>query len=656
MTFPMKSPAGVPQAEDPNFAASVAPHTAKGWGERTDYPREKTIAQLFEEIALRHPGSTATVSGARRLSYSELNARANFLAAKLRQSGVGPGTMVGCCIERSPEMIVAFVAILKAGGAYVPLDPSYPKERLEHMIAETAAPVMLSESSLAAIFGNQGVPVICVDGIFSSGGALDATNPESTGAATDLAYVMYTSGSTGEPKGVMVENRAVVRLVRNTNFCNFGPEEVFLQFAPVSFDASTIEIWGPLLNGGTLVLMPPGAASLQDLGRAIREHGVTTVWLTSGLFNLMVEQRLEDLRPIRQLLAGGDVLSSRHVRRVLDALPECTVINGYGPTENTTFTCCHVMRSGDRVPESVPIGKPISNTRVYILDENLRPAPPRTPGELYAGGDGVARGYLKDPIRTAEKFLPDPFSEQADARMYRTGDLARWRDDGVVEFLGRMDNQVKIHGYRIEPGEIEIALRTHKTVNQACVVPHTDANGSKRLVGYFTTADNKELTGSELKQFLSSKVPAYMVPAVFVRMDALPLSANGKVERAAFPAPVFENEEAPAEKSAATELEGQIAELWKRILRVERVGRDDNFFDLGGDSLLLLAVHSHLQKGLQVELPVTDLFEFTTVRTLAARLSKLQPTVRSFSDVQQQAQQQRDAFARQRQRHSGGAS
>jgi len=380
------------------------------------------------------------------------------------------------------------------------------------------------------------------------------------------------------------------------------------------------------------------------------------MWLTSGLFNLMVEQRLEDLRPIRQLLAGGDVLSSRHVRRVLDALPECTVINGYGPTENTTFTCCHVMRSGDRVPESVPIGRPISNTRVYILDENLRPVPPRTPGELYAGGDGVARGYLKDPIRTAEKFLPDPFSEQADARMYRTGDLARWRDDGVVEFLGRADNQVKIHGYRIEPGEIEIALRTHKIINQACVAPHTDANGSKRLVGYFTTADNKELTASELKRFLSSKVPAHMVPALFVHMDALPLSPTGKVDRPALPAPALEREEAPTEKSAATELEGQIAELWKRVLRLERVGLDDNFFDLGGDSLLLLAVHSNLQKGLQAELPVTDLFEFTTVRTLAARLNKLQPTARSFSDVEQQAQQQRDAFARQRQRHSGGAS
>ena len=454
-----------------------------------------------------------------------------------------PGTMVGCCIERSVELIIAFLAVLKAGGAYVPLDPSYPKQRLDYMLAETATPVMLSQRSLRTMAGGQNIPVIWVDELTVSGSAADATQLKGIGAATDLAYVMYTSGSTGQPKGVMVENRSVVRLVRNTNFCKFGPEEVFLQFAPVSFDASTLEIWGPLLNGGTLVLMPAEAASLEDIGRAIREHGVTAMWLTSGLFNLMVEQRLEDLRPIRQLLAGGDVLSSRHVRKVLENLPDCTVINGYGPTENTTFTCCHAMRKGDAVPESVPIGKPVSNTRVYILDENLRPVPPRTPGELYAGGDGVARGYLKDDAQTAEKFLPDPFSPEPGARMYKTGDLARWREDGVVEFLGRIDNQVKIHGYRIEPGEIEIALRTHKIIHQACVVPHTDETGAKRLVAYFTTAGNSELSGKDVKQFLSGKIPAHMVPALFVQMEALPLSPNGKVDRAALPAPAFERAE-----------------------------------------------------------------------------------------------------------------
>jgi aspartate racemase len=573
--------------------------------------------------------------------------------------------MVGCCIERSPEMIVAFVAVLNAGGAYVPLDPSYPKERLDLMLAETSTPVLLTQRKFAAALQREGIPPIFVEEYINESSSFDfprdagnsrTANPKAAASATDLAYVMYTSGSTGQPKGVMVENRAVVRLVRNTNFCHFGPEEVFLQFAPVSFDASTLEIWGPLLNGGTLVLMPPQSASLEDLGRAIRVYGVTTLWLTSGLFNLMVEQRLDDLRPIRQLLAGGDVLSSRHVRTLLDTLPGCTVINGYGPTENTTFTCCHVMRHGDRVPESVPIGKPVSNTRVYILDEGLRPVPAGTEGELYAGGDGLARGYLKDEANTAEKFLPDPFSDEPGARMYRTGDLARWREDGVVEFLGRIDTQVKIHGYRIEPGEIEIALRTHKMIQQACVVAQAGENGSKRLAGYFTTAGNKELTARELKQFLSGKVPAHMIPAFFVHMEALPLSPNGKVDRSALPAPVFEKDESPAGGSAANEFEAQISDVWKRVLRVERVGLDDNFFDLGGDSLLLLAVHSNLQKTLQIEIPITDLFEFTTVRTLASRLSKPQPQGPSFSGVHPQAQKQRDAFARERDRHSGGAS
>ena len=480
---------------------------------RTDYPREKTISQLFEEIAAQYPRKMAVVSGPRKLTYADLNARANYLAVELRRLGVGPETMVGCCIERSSEMIVAFVAILKAGAAYVPLDPAYPKERFEYLLEDTGMQVLLTEKKLAATFDKAGARILCVDECEAPSAVLDAGNPSSSGTAKNLAYVMYTSGSTGQPKGVMVENRAVVRLVRNTNFCKFGPEEVFLQFAPVSFDASILEIWGALLNGGTLVLMPPQAASLEDIGRAIREHGVTTIWLTSGLFNLMVEQRLEDLRPIRQLLAGGDVLSARHVRRVLEALPDCTLINGYGPTENTTFTCCHVMRPGDRIPESVPIGQPISNTFVYILDEDLNPAAPGVQGELYAGGDGVARGYLNDPARTAEKFLPDPFSGEPNARMYRTGDLARWGNDGVVEFLGRVDSQVKINGYRIEPGEIETVLRAYEGINQAYVVPHTDETGSKRLVAYFTSAQNGEPSSVSLKQFLSRKIPVLYDPS-----------------------------------------------------------------------------------------------------------------------------------------------
>jgi amino acid adenylation domain-containing protein len=626
----------------------------------SDYPREKSIAQVFEEVAAVDQERIALEWGSEKLTYRELNARANRVAHQLRKSGAGPEKMVGCFLERSVASIVAFLGIVKSGAAYVPLERSYPKDRLDVMWSEIAAPVVVTTRYLASTIGRPDVPEIVpqlfVDEVSLKSEDAPDHNPSSSATATSLAYVMYTSGSTGRPKGVMVENRAVVRLVRNTNFCNFGPQETFLQFAPLSFDASTLEIWGALLNGGRLVIMPAGAASLEDLGRIIHDYRVTTLWLTAGLFHLMVEQRLEDLRPIRQLIAGGDVLSAPHVRKVLEAFPGIRVINGYGPTENTTFTCCHVMKSGDSVPESVPIGRPISNTRVYILDESLKPVSEGAVGELFAAGDGVARGYLNDAARTAEKFLPDPFSFNKNDRMYRTGDLARTRPDGVIEFLGRLDNQVKILGYRIEPGEIEVALRAHKSIRQVCVVPHADSNGSKRLVAYFTVSGTTGVSGPDLKHFLALKIPSYMIPAIFMQVDALPLSPNGKVDRDALPAPTFAGEDANAAAANANNVERDILAVWKRILRLEQVGLDDNFFDVGGDSLLLIAVQANLQKALGREIPITDLFEFTTVRALAAHVSKNETGAPSFTEAEQQAEKQRNAFARQRERRSGGVS
>jgi amino acid adenylation domain-containing protein len=622
----------------------------------TDYPRERTVAQLFEEVAAARAESVAVEFGDQRLTYSELNTRANRVAHRLRRMGVGADAMVGCCIDRSLEMVVAFIGILKAGGAYVPLDLSYPKERFDLMLEDIRTAILLTQRSFAsALLGRGNLHVVCMDEFEARGPLGDEQNLASCNGPTSLAYVMYTSGSTARPKGVMVENRAVVRLVRNTNFCQLGTDEVFLQFAPVSFDASTLEIWGPLLNGGRLVIMPPQAVSLEDIGRTIREHGVTTLWLTSGLFNLMVEQRLEDLRPLRQLLAGGDVLSPRHVRTVLENLPDCRLINGYGPTENTTFTCCHTMRYPDRVPETIPIGKPISNTQVYILDEQMNPLPPGQTGELYAAGDGLARGYLNNPEATAERFVPNPFVSRDDERMYRTGDLARWREDGVIEFLGRIDNQVKILGHRIEPEEVETVLRMNKDVRQVCVVVDPGDSGSKRLVAYYVADTVHEPSPSDLRTFLKGKVPHYMVPALFVPMKALPLSSTGKVDRSALStaAAVASVESSPAD-SPSTELEITLGDIWRRILRINRVGLDDNFFDLGGDSLMIVAVHSNLQNILQLEIPVTDLFEFTTIRTLAHHLGYNQPIAPSFSDVRRQAQKQRDAFERQRRLRAGG--
>jgi amino acid adenylation domain-containing protein len=624
---------------------------------RSEYPSNKSVAQLFEEIVSSRPESIAVVFGKQRFTYCELNLRANRLAHRLRHMGVREEIMVGCCIDRSLELIVALVAILKAGGAYVPLDPTYPKERFDLMLEDTNPKVVLTQRSFAStVLEGSSVSVLCVDDPDGSSSPGEDSNPASIGGPGSLAYVMYTSGSTGKPKGVMIENRAIIRLVRNTNYCRFGPDEVFVLFAPVAFDASTFEIWGPLLNGGRLVVMPPRASSLDELGRVLRENNVTTLFLTTAFFNLMVDQRLEDLKPVRQLFTGGEFVSPRHFRLVHEHLPDCSLYHVYGPTENTTFSTFYPVPKNHASFASIPIGPPISNARVYILDETLRIVPVGEPGEIYTAGEGVARGYLNNPDQTAEKFLPDPFTANPGERMYRTGDLARWTEDGNVEFLGRIDNQVKILGHRIEPGEIETVLTMHPGVKHVSVVAHTDENGTKRLVAYYASSSAGGPAPRELRQFLQGKLPQYMVPALFVPLASLPLSINGKVDRSALPAPVFGAEDGASPEAPANEIDKTVLDVWRLVLRVERVGLDDNFFDVGGDSLLLVAVHSNLQKLLKMEIPVTDLFEYTTVRTLGKHLREESPAIPSFSGAQQQAQKQREAFARKRERHGGGAS
>ena len=638
--------------------ADKLPEPFQTWNAtRSEYPRNKTVAQLFEQIVSVQPDSVAVVFGKHRLTYHELNVRANRLAHQLRRMGVREEIMVGCCIDRSLELIVALVAILKAGGAYVPLDPSYPKERFDLMLEDTNLKVILTQKSFTStVFKGIGTSLLCIDGLDDASSSGDDSNPVSIGGPESLAYVMYTSGSTGRPKGVMIENRAIIRLVRNTNYCRFGPEEVFILFAPVAFDASTFEIWGPLLNGGRLVVTPPRATSLDELGRVLRENGVTTLFLTTAFFNLMVDQRLEDLIPVRQLFTGGEFVSPRHFRLVHEQLPNCALYHVYGPTENTTFSTFYQVPKDHASFISIPIGRPISNARVYILDEMLRIVPVGKAGEIYTAGDGVARGYLNNASETTEKFLPDPFAANPNERMYRTGDLARWTEDGNVEFLGRIDNQVKILGHRIEPGEIETVLTMHPGVKHVSVVAQTDENGTKRLIAYYACSSERGPAPRELRQFLQGKLPQYMVPSLFVALESLPLSTNGKVDRSALPAPVFGAADSSSAEAPANEIDQTVLDLWRRVLRVERVGLDDNFFDIGGDSLLLVAVHSNLQKLLNIEIPVTDLFEYTTVRTLGKHLRDDTTAEHSFSGVRQQAQKQREAFARKRERHDGGAS
>ena len=621
----------------------------------TEYPRYQCIHQIFEQQVEQRPEAIALKFRDQQMTYRQLNERANQVAHRLRELGVGPEVMVGTLLERSLEMIVGLLAILKAGGAFVPLDATYPTERLAFMAADTKAPVTLTQNSVAQRLSDQNWSRMVIVKLDGDTGELDrrsTLNPAGLATAESLAYVMYTSGSTGRPKGVMVGHRAVVRLVKNTNYVNLTEQETFLQFSPISFDASTLEIWGPLLNGGSLAIMPPDVQSLAEIGAAIRTHGVTSMWLTAGLFNVMVEQRLEDLQPLRQLLIGGDALSPLHVRRALEALPQCRLINGYGPTEGTTFTCCHTISGEDAQGSSIPIGRPIANTQVYLLDSDNEPVSVGEAGELCIAGDGLARGYLNQPDLTAEMFVPHPFrSEQfaikSDARIYKTGDLARYRPDGTIEFLGRADNQVKISGHRIELGEIEVVLLQHPGVQSAAVIARQDAPGEKKLVAYVVSRGRSCETNA-LRAFLASKLPSYMIPSAIVLLDALPLSPNGKLDRAALPAPEAANTgNSGGPVSPQTEMEQKVAEIWRRVLGLKQVGVTDNFFDVGGDSLQLLEAHAELQKAINSDLSITVLFEYSTISSLAQHLTSGDKGS-SILEAQERARQQQRAWAQQR--------
>jgi amino acid adenylation domain-containing protein len=609
------------------------------------YPRDRGVHALFAEQAARTPGAVALVHGDETITYAELNERANRLAHHLARAGVGPESRVGVCLERGPALVTTLLATLKAGGAYVPLDPGYPAERLALMLADASVAVLVTQEKLrAALPALPGVAVVEIDRRRDEIAAERADDPAVDVGAGGLAYVMYTSGSTGTPKGVAIEHRGIVRLVRGADFVDLGADEVILQAAPPSFDASTLEIWGALLNGGRLVLLSGATPSLEELGRTIARHGVTTLWLTAGLFQAMVEERLEDLGGLRQLLAGGDVLPAGAVRKVRDRFPALRVINGYGPTENTTFTTCYTVADGWR-GGPVPIGRPIANTRAYVLDAALRPVPIGVPGELFAAGDGLARGYLGRPALTAERFVPDPFGSVPGARMYRTGDRVRWSESAevrecgsaldprgtertsalthsrtslrtaVLDYLGRLDGQVKIRGFRIEPGEIEAALLRHPAVADCLVLARGDVAGGKRLVAYVA---GEGADADELRACLRRSLPEYMVPGAFVVLDRLPLTPNGKVDRAALPAP----EQAAVERylPPRTPVEELLAGIWAEVLRRDRVGVDENFFALGGHSLLATRVISRVRAALGTELTVRALFESPTVAELAARV------------------------------------
>jgi amino acid adenylation domain-containing protein len=578
-----------------------------------------TVPELFAAQAANTPKAVAVLDGDRDMTYRELDVRSSRLAHHLRGLGVSPEVMVGLCMPRSADILVALLGILKAGGGYVPLDPAYPRERLAFMQADAGVRVVVTKGGMIERLPAGGLQPVLLD----ADAAAIAGEPSSAPAVRlqpqNAAYILYTSGSTGTPKGVVVTHGNIVRLVRNTNYVTLTAEDVVLLMAPLSFDASTFELWGALLNGARLVVYPDGPFDIARLKQVVATAKVSVLWLTAAVFHQVVDEDASALAGVRTVLAGGDVLSASHVRRHLTTSAGGVLINGYGPTECTTFSACFRMRAADDVGDSVPIGPPISNTQLYILDAAQQPVPAGVAGELYIAGEGLSRGYLGRPALTAERFVANPHGPPG-SRMYRSGDRARWRPDGVVEFLGRVDAQVKLRGFRIEPGEIEACLLRHGAVAQVVVIARQDQPDDKRLVAYVVLAAGATVDAAALRRHVAATLPDYMVPAAVVVLEGLPLTANGKLDRSRLPAPVA----ARTAAAPATLTEKRLSALWSQLLGCPDIGRDDHFFALGGHSLLATQLVSRIRDAFAIDLPLHLLFEHAVLAEQAAIIDRSQ--------------------------------
>jgi len=597
------------------FDPSAAPSALWQAGDNIDCEIvAASITRRFAAIAQAAASAVAVVQGDEALTYAALDRRSNQVARFLLRQGVGAGSVVALNAGRSIGSLVNLLAILKIGAAYAPLDAAAPNDYRDWVLRDCGARLLLTDRSLA---GSRPVPTIDIEAALAGAEAESGAPLEDRSSSVDIAYVMYTSGSTGRPKGVQVPHRAVVRLVVDQDYARFGADEVFLHAAALSFDASTFEIFGALLHGARLVVVEGDYASLDGIASAIARHRVTTAWFTAGLFHLMVEQRLSALAGVRQILAGGDVLSPSHVLRAQAALTDCQLINGYGPTENTTFTCCY------RVPREgwgggpVPIGTPIRGTYVRLLDDDMKPVADGETGMLFAGGLGVASGYLGEARHSATSFVADP--ERCGAILYRTGDLARRRADGAFDFLGRRDRQVKINGKRVEPGEIEDALRRTGAIANAVVRVGRAPSGGPALTAYVKpSSGNGDRTAlvSDLRIGLQRSLPAYMRPSQIVVVEEFPLTPHGKVDLSRLPAPEPiepSSASAPAVREGA---ESVLNGIVSRVLGVSAIEPDTNFFDLGATSLKLMEAHAAIER-IWPQVDIVELFCQPTIRGLA---------------------------------------
>ncbi|GAA3011172.1 hypothetical protein JCM13580A_61880 [Streptomyces drozdowiczii] len=561
-----------------------------------------TVHEVFSAQAAATPNKVALHGHDSVLTYTQLDARADEIARRLAARGIGVESRVGVLAERSLGLVVTLLGILKVGAAYVPVDPRQPDDWRARALRSAGVSCLLDATGAVIEPSTLADPAPAGDRVTRAGGG-------------NLAYVAFTSGSTGAPKGVAIPHESVLRLVLDQAYAPVEPDDRFLQFAPVAFDASTFEIWAPLLNGAELLVHPPGEPSLAELARFVSEHKITTLWLTVGLFQQVVDHHLDLLANVRCLVVGGDMVSPRHAELVLLRLPGIRLVNGYGPTENTTFTCCHDITAGDTDP--VPVGRPIAGTEVRVLDARLRPA---EVGELYAVGSGLARGYLGEPGQTGSRFVADPWSSPPGGRMYRTGDLVRVRSDGVLEFLERSDRQTKINGFRVEPGEVETVLAHLPGVRSVAVVAQPGPTGALRLAAFVAPHRGQVVSVLGLRRQMTEALPDYARPATYRIVDELPLTANGKVDRLALAGTV--SRERPDLFSdfvpPATGVEVLIAEIWSDLLGVDRIGIDDDFIALGGHSLLSMRMTEDVAREFGVTIASRDFYLRPTVAGLAA--------------------------------------
>jgi amino acid adenylation domain-containing protein len=613
------------------------------------------LHELFEKQALRTPHALAVAYEDSSLTYAELNIQANRLAHYLRELGVRPDARVAICLERSLEMVVGLLAVLKAGGAYVPLDAAYPAERLRYMVADSAPVVLLTRGDLQSLFS----------GISENLTILDFDNPSawqqrpernlagsSVGLTSEhLAYVIYTSGSTGKPKGVMGLHRSTInRLMWMYDKYPFESGEVCCAKSSFSFVDAICELFGPLLKGVPTILLPSTLnQNLEKLTQVLAQHRVTRMVLVPSLLRAILESQVSNnlgLPHMKYWFTSGEPLPRKLANEFFERVEHGKLVNLYGSSEDAADVTCHEVKSGTAAAAMpVPIGQPIANTQAYILDTHLQPVPVRVKGELYFAGAGIARGYLQHPDWTAERFLPDPFAGDSKGRMYKTGDMGRWRADGSIEFVGRDDFQVKVRGFRIELGEIEARLSEYEGVKQAIVVAREDAIGEKRLVAYYTlqAGETETKTGNgkmgshvgaeELRGYLTSKLPEHMVPAAYVRLQQLPLTGSGKLDRRALPAPEGTAYAARVYEAPEGEIETAVAEIWSQVLQVERIGRHDNFFVIGGHSLLAVRVIARLRKMLEVEVGISDLFARPVLSSFAERIVDVQLEMFDSADL-----------------------